>query len=59
MTAEKRLEIFFAARTVSIAERIVCFRRLCSRHSDSDPNARNVVFAGGRVEDIGDGLVDQ
>lgn len=36
MTVADRLEIFAALRTVKRAERIICFRRRCSRHSDND-----------------------
>ena len=58
MMPAKLFEISLAVRTVKITVRIACRRRLCSRHSDMGLVDHGFVVAGGRVENVGDGLFD-
>src|SRR5437899_11614915 len=58
MISVKRVTISPCRITLSMALRIAGRRRLCSLQRDSDCALRGFVFTGGRVENVGDGLVD-
>lgn len=58
MISVTRVRIFPGRITISMALRISERRRLCSLQRDSDCAVRGLVLTGGRVENVGDGLVD-